>query len=450
MTAVSGSNLYPPNHILERKNPFVENMFQHLKFTRLFLGPLITILATAMSVACGPTSSETVADATALPFGVGVTGQVEYDDSYPESTMPKNTSTAPKNKDKENRPPGRMADGVTGIANWINSDPLTIEQLRGKVVLVDFWTYTCVNCIRTFPFLREWNTRYADKGLVILGIHTPEFEFEKDYNNVVRATLEHDIVWPVAQDNDFKTWINFSNRFWPAKYLIDKNGVVRYTHFGEGSYAETERKIQELLIETGSDFRDVSLEMPEDPKVDPGFERALRPEVTRELYAGYNRNYAAIRFGQPPYVRQDAYFDGLSAVVNFEIPKDLSPGVIYFHGPWSVEEERSKHFRDTTDYEDYLELNYSAASVNAVLTSHSGEPYKVRLTVEGEYLNESNKGLDVIIGKDGESYILVTEPKLYALLDNPSYVRREVLRMSSNSKDFGIFAFTFGVYEEGP
>ncbi len=128
--------------------------------------------------------------------------------------------------------PGPQAAEVEGIAAWINSDPLTIEELEGKVVLVDFWTYTCINCIRTFPYLKLWHSRYADDGLVILGIHTPEFEFEKDYENVVQATRDNGIIWPVAQDNDYVTWKNYGNRFWPAKYLIDQDGVVRYTHFG--------------------------------------------------------------------------------------------------------------------------------------------------------------------------------------------------------------------------
>ena len=113
-----------------------------------------------------------------------------------------------------------------GISAWINSGPLTIEELRGKVVLVDFWTYSCVNCIRTFPYLREWNAKYIDGELVIIGVHTPEFEFEKVYSKVLKATQDNGITWPVAQDNDFKTWDNYSNRFRPAKYLIDKDSVV--------------------------------------------------------------------------------------------------------------------------------------------------------------------------------------------------------------------------------
>ena len=119
-------------------------------------------------------------------------------------------------RERRRRAPGPQAAEVEGIAAWINSDPLTIEELQGKVVLVDFWTYTCINCIRTFPYLKLWHSRYADDGLVILGIHTPEFEFEKDYDNVVQATRDNGIIWPVAQDNDYVTWKNYSNRYWPA------------------------------------------------------------------------------------------------------------------------------------------------------------------------------------------------------------------------------------------
>ena len=347
------------------------------------------------------------------------------------------------------RAAGPLAAEVGGIAKWINSKPLTIGELRGKVVLVDFWTYTCVNCIRTFPFLRDWNNRYADSGLVILGIHTPEFEFEKDFDNVVQATKEHDIVWPVAQDNDYVTWRSYENRSWPAKYLIDKDGVIRYTHFGEGAYAETEAKIIELLLETGADLANKELDLPEDPKLETGFRGLFRKEVTPELYAGYGRNFSSVLNGRNPYVVQQEFYDSQDQVTDFAAPDELEPSKIYFNGPWLIEEERSKHARVTENYEDYIDVKYSAKSVNLVLTSDSGEPYKVRLTVDGKYLTEENKGQDVIIGEDGESYILVTEPRLYALLENSSYVRREVLRMSSNSDDFSLFAFTFGVYQGG-
>ena len=149
---------------------------------------------------------------------------------------------------------GNEAPEFQGISNWINSEPLTMEDLRGKVVLIDFWTYTCYNCINTMPYLRDWHDKYADKGLVIVGVHSPEFDHEKPYENVVDATIRHELKYPVAQDNDFKTWRSYNNRYWPAEYLIDQNGVVRYRHFGEGAYEETENLIRDLLEETGADL----------------------------------------------------------------------------------------------------------------------------------------------------------------------------------------------------
>lgn len=143
---------------------------------------------------------------------------------------------------------------------WINSDPFTLAQMRdeGKVVLVDFWTYTCINCIRTLPYVKSWHDKYADSGLVILGVHTPEFEFEKLYENVVEASGEFGLEYPIVQDNDFGTWRAFNNKYWPAKYLIDRNGKIRYRHFGEGKYEETELKIREILGEAGYELGDIS------------------------------------------------------------------------------------------------------------------------------------------------------------------------------------------------
>ena len=349
---------------------------------------------------------------------------------------------------------GDCAPDFQGITNWINSDPLSIEDLRGQVVLVDVWTYTCINCIRTFPYLREWNSRYADSGLVIVGLHAPEFEFEKDTGNVIEAAGEHGIVWPIAQDNDSVTWNAYNNRYWPAKYLIDHNGVVRYTHIGEGAYAETEERIRQLLAEAGLGG-DMAQALPQDQARDAGFSslRATTPElaeVTRELYAGYERNYNAVLYGSDPYVVQSDYYKNRDAVGSFQSPAEMAPHKIYLNGDWHIGPESVKHARTTEGYEDYIAINYSAKSVNAVIVSDSGEPYRVRVTMDGEYLTEENKGLDVMIGDDGESFILVDEPRSYAIVDNPQYVRRSALRLHPNSPDFGLFAYTFGVYEEGP
>ena len=347
------------------------------------------------------------------------------------------------------RAEGPLAAEPVGIQTWINSAPLTLEQLRGKVVLVDFWTYTCVNCIRTFPYLKLWHSRYADDGLVILGIHTPEFEFEKDYTNVLKATQENGIAWPVAQDNDFETWQAYNNRYWPAKYLIDRDGVIRYTHFGEGKYAETENEIRALLEEAGADLSD-DVELPEDQKLDPTYLGTLGGEVTPELYAGYHRNVNAIMTGFRPYVVQPEYYHAVDSVGVLAAPDDLEPHRIFFHGPWEVGSEHVRHGRLTNNYEDYLTLKYSAKSVNTVLTSNSGEPYQVRITLDGENLSEENAGADIRFGQDGETDLQVEQPRLYEIIDSPGYTQGQVLRMSSNSKNFGLFAFTFGVYQEGP
>ena len=345
---------------------------------------------------------------------------------------------------------GDLAPEFGGIEAWINGGPLTLEGLRGKVVLIDFWTYTCINCIRTYPFLKQWNSRYADDGLVIVGVHSPEFEFEKDYDNVVEATQVNALDWTMAQDNDFVTWRRYSNRFWPAKYLIDKDGVVRYTHFGEGGYAETEDVIRELLAEADPAFLGNSLPLPEDQTIDPGFLAARDGEVTRELYGGYERGESDRVFGRGGYVQQMQYFESKDQVSEFTISENPLPHKLNFQGPWHIGPESSTHGRMTESFEDYLSLVYSATSVNAVLTSDSGEPYKVRITVNDEYLTDKNKGTDIIIGDDGESYLWVTSPSLYNVISNDSYVRRETLKMASNSPDFGLFAFTFGVYANGP
>ena len=307
-----------------------------------------------------------------------------------ETEEPEPTATV-----ERERAEGPLAADPVGIQTWINSDPLTLEQLRGKVVLVDFWTYTCVNCIRTFPYLKLWHSRYADDGLVILGIHTPEFEFEKDYTNVLEATRENGIAWPVAQDNDFETWKAYNNRYWPAKYLIDRDGVIRYTHFGEGKYAETENEIRELLEEAGADLSD-DVELPEDQKLDPTYLGALGGEVTPELYAGYHRNVNYIMSGYRPYVVQEEYYYAVDTVGVLAAPdeSELEPHRIFFHGPWEVGPEHVRHGRVTNSYEDYLTLKYSAKSVNAVLTSNSGEPYQVRITLDGKYLTGENAGAD--------------------------------------------------------
>ena len=214
---------------------------------------------------------------------------------------------------------GNLAPDLRLGGQWFNSDPLTIAQLKGKVVLVDFWTYTCINCIRTLPYLKSWHEKYSDQGLVIIGVHAPEFEFEKDAGNVAEAIKDFEIKYPVMQDNDFATWRAYKNKYWPAKYLIDKAGNIRYTHFGEGDYDETESAIQELL----------SIEA---PIANPTYRTYGR---TPELYLGTARW---------------ADYPGLKLV-----------------GDWGREEESSTAKSGAT-----LELKFDAKSAYLVMTPVSG------------------------------------------------------------------------------
>ena len=391
------------------------------------------------------------AEVEATPVVVLPTGEL------PATSAP--TST-PEGEAKP-RPIAQDIPNVEGIDAWLNTDmELTIQELvgEGNVVLVDFWTYTCVNCIRTLPFLRDWWSQYEDDGLVILGIHTPEFEFEKDYENVSEALMTHDIGWPVAQDNARVTWRNFENRYWPAKYLFNSHGEMIYSHFGEGAYGETEQKIRNALVEAGADLSDDPLDLPQDQVRDAAFQSARisgSAPVTPELYAGWQRNVGVARAGRHPYVAQyEDYFQSIlddgSGIIDVQVPQDLHPHLLYFQGIWSVEPERIRHGRETEELEDYLALNYAGKSVNAVLTSDSGEPYEVVVTVDGAMLTEDNAGADIQWDENGYSYILVDEPRMYGIVDNPQYLPQSILTMRSNSDDFGLFAFTFGVYAEGP
>ena len=344
---------------------------------------------------------------------------------------------------------GNCAPEFAGTQEWINSQPLLMQELRGKVVLIDFWTYSCINCIRTLPFLQAWHERYTGEGLVIVGVHTPEFEFEKVYDNVVQATKDMGVAWPVVQDNGRSVWRSYNNRFWPAKYLIDKDGVIRYRHFGEGRYAETEQEIRRLLEDLGAASEALTMPLPKDQQAatNPGDGESKR---TPELFAGWNFVITHFQSGRGLYVGQvDPYNHNRDEVVELEIPGEIHPDRIYFKGSWYIGPESVRHARETDDYSDSVVLAYSARSVNAVLTSESGEPYKVRVRVQGQYLTEENKGDDIIIGEDGESYLMVAAPRAYKIIEHPEWMQHQVLELFSMSDDFGLFSFTFGTYKDG-
>ena len=311
------------------------------------------------------------------------------------------------------------APKIEGIAHWLNSEPVSFSDLRGQVVLLDFWTYTCVNCFRTVPQLRAWHDQYADDGLTIVGIHTPEFEFEKEPANVLLAAESQGIVWPIALDNDYVTWDNYENAFWPTKYLIDTNGRLRYHRVGEGNYASFEKQIRALLIEAGGDLSDDSPTSGNEHATDARYEASPDREITRELYAGYDRGHFEREYYGAGFVGQPEYYALPGQVLDLDEPEYLEPGFLYFKGRWRNDSQHAIHDGNTTDFEDYVTLVYSARAVNAVLSSESGEPLKARIWLDGEYLTEENRGADVTIGPDGESYVWVDQVRMYQLVKTP-------------------------------
>jgi thiol-disulfide isomerase/thioredoxin len=334
----------------------------------------------------------------------------------------------------------------------MNSEPFTLsEQLEmGNVVLVDFWTYTCINCIRTLPYLRDWHEKYADKGLVILGVHTPEFEFEKVFENVAEAVDNFGLEYAIVQDNEFGTWNAFDNRSWPAKYLIDINRTIRYSHFGEGAYDETETAIRALLVEAGYDIEGIPV------GTDPGpvlAEAALAAAPgtghTRELYAGYRRNYSALQSQTtPPYIPYFEYYEAPDTDVSYVDPGDHLNHYLYLHGLWRNGLENLVHARATQDYEDYIVIKFYGTSVNVVMSPTAGGAYRVRVTLDDQPIPAARASIDVMYDDEGQSYVEVNEARMYFLIDQAIFSGGE-LKLASNSPEFSLFAFTFGSYEGG-
>lgn len=376
----------------------------------------------------------------------------EQQETQAEATNPPQTTVSPQPTETLDSEPSGPVGGTVGdlapefsrISNWINSEPLTMEGLRGKVVLIDFLTYTCINCINTYPYLREWNAKYKDKGLVIIGVHTPEFEFEKVTENVVRNLAENRLTWPIAQDNDFGTWNAYSNRFWPAKYLIDASGVVRYTHFGEGGYIETEELIRDLLEESGASVDYVIIGTAEGPTADSmAYTTDQSTRLTRELYGGFQRNSSP----QGIYVAQAEYYEGASQTLNYVDPGDHQNQFMYLQGPWTNGLENLKHARETQDYSDYIALKFFATTVNAVINPEGGPPFDVQVTIDGRPLTPEEAGPDLIV-QNGRSFLRVDEPRMYFVVDLTDFGGHE-LKLSADSPDFALFAFTFGAYIKG-
>ena len=305
----------------------------------------------------------------------------------------------------ETRLPG--LDGATG---WLNSEPLAPADLEGKVVLIDFWTYTCINWLRTLGYVRAWAEKYADHGFVLIGVHTPEFPFEHDIDNVRRAAKDLDVAYPIALDSDYAVWNAFSNQYWPAVYIADAEGQIRHHHFGEGAYEECERAIQRLLRDAGRDGVEDDLVSVADEGLEAQADWSNLGSPETYLGSEQGRNLAP---GMPDQLKLNQW--------------TLSDG-------WSVEPRASVlHGADGR-----ILFRFHARDVNLVLRAHDGSvPFRVLL--DGKPPGDAH-GLDV----DDEGHGTLVEPRLYQLIRQRGPITDRTFEIAFDAPGVGAYAFTFG------
>jgi cytochrome c biogenesis protein CcdA/thiol-disulfide isomerase/thioredoxin len=312
-----------------------------------------------------------------------------------------------------------LAPSLEGGVTWLNSPPLTMEELRGKVVLIDFWTYSCINCLRALPYVDAWAEKYRDRGLVVIGVHAPEFAFERDLGNVRRAVRDLGITYPVVLDNDLAIWRAYGNRYWPAHYFIDANGQIRHRHFGEGDYDESERVIQALLAEAG-------YEVPTDI-VDPqGSGVGAAPDNSRartpETYVGYGRRENFVSAEQ-----------GTRAVRSFATPATLRSNQWGLSGSWRVERE----YAEVAGAGSAISMRFRARDLHLVLAPGEA-PVRFRVTIDGRPPGAA-AGMDVNAAGEG----VVRDQRLYQLIRGGGQGER-TFRIEFLDPGARAFAFTFG------
>jgi thiol-disulfide isomerase/thioredoxin len=319
---------------------------------------------------------------------------------------------------------------IGGYINTPNNSPLTLSSLRGKVVLVDFWTYSCINCIRTLPHINDWYQKYADKGLVIVGVHSPEFEFEKNYDNVKAAVQRLGITYPVLLDSAHGTWDAYGNQYWPRDYLIDADGYIRHDHIGEGGYDQTEKAIQSLLAERAALMGAKEISFSTKPTViKPGSLQSvdLTKGTTPEIYLGYDKARAPL--GNPEGFKPDQ-------TVSYSIPSNTNfkPDVVYLQGNWKNNPDNMELQSDA----GRVVLTYYAKSVNMVAGGKGGG---IVSNDGGGALAASSKALGVDLSQDGS--FRIDGQRLYNLSMHNDYNAHSII-IDVTGKGFQLYTFTFG------
>jgi cytochrome c biogenesis protein CcdA/thiol-disulfide isomerase/thioredoxin len=312
---------------------------------------------------------------------------------------------------------------LDGAVEWINSPQLTREQLKGKVVIVDFWTYSCINCLRSLPYVRAWAEKYKAQGLVVIGVHTPEFAFERDPANVRKAVHDLGVTYPVALDNNQAIWRAFNNQYWPAHYFIDGQGRIRYHHFGEGQYAESEKVIQRLLAENGSAVGDMSTVKVASDGVGAS---ASNGDRSPETYIGYAR---AANFVSPGGAVRDAAHD-------YTIPALAQVSAWALGGNWTVSGEQAAANAAGTR----IAYRFRARDLHLVLgPAANGKPVRFRVTIDGKAPG-ANHGTDIKLDGTGT----VASQRLYQLVRLANGVGEHRFEIEFLDPGVQAFAFTFG------
>ena len=363
---------------------------------------------------------------TALVFGivivVGIGIMSIVFSTFDEQVIPSNVLTEGDSLSEIDKSKFKQAPDLVGIAYYLNTTPEKLsDDMEGKVVLYDIWTYSCINCIRTLPYITAWNDKYADQGLLIIGIHSPEFEFEKDPENVKMAIEKFGISYPVLLDNDMETWKAFENRYWPRKYIADHEGYIRYDHIGEGGYQETEKVIQQLLDErnTALGFQMASAASLVD--IDE-FEHSMFRSP--ELYFGYkfaqNRNQLGSEEGFKP-----------GQTVTYLESEKTDLHKFYLTGDWTNYEDSMELVSDIGT----IKLRYNAKQVN-IVTDNTAE---LKIILDGNPIPAKYSGKDIT----SESNMTVSEASLYNII-NSENSESHLLEIQIEGKGFQIFTFTFG------
>jgi cytochrome c biogenesis protein CcdA/thiol-disulfide isomerase/thioredoxin len=311
---------------------------------------------------------------------------------------------------------------LDGLGPWINSPPLTVQQLRGKVVVIDFWTYSCINCLRSIPYVRAWYEQYAKDGLVVIGVHAPEFAFERNPDNVRQAVKDLGIRYPVALDNNYKLWRALDNHYWPAHYFIDAAGRVRFHHFGEGGYAESERVIRQLLAEAGHAPKGGGMARANASGAEAA--AAINALQSPETYIGYAR---AERFASPGglvHDRSAEYLRGAPALNQWSL-----------YGNWIVGKQSARSVGPGAK----ILYRFHARDLHLVLGSPGGRPVRFKVTIDGQAPG-ADAGVDVAPDGTGR----VSGERLYQLIRQKGEVRDRTFAIEFLDPGAEAFAFTFG------